>query len=520
MTLKSFSADLSRFFRQAWRNSVLYRFTLMGGVTPKHLTVMPADPWPGDLYAGRLLLDGKFMISNQVISMTDLWMPQEADVHVLADLHRFTWLRDLRAQGDNSARRLARQLIANWIDRNQDWRLYPWQVGITGHRVANWIGLYDFFCSSADDSFRGLFFREIARQVRHLLYSWEDAPTSLERFFALKGIIYAAVTFPGENYHLATVLPQLEKELKLQIVSDGGHQSRCPQTHLIVLRDLIDIRAMLRLIHHEIPPFLQEHISKMAPIVRLFRHGDGELATFGRGPHIPSPVIDMVLSLADVRGRPPERASTLGFERCVNKSSLILLNVGAGVESDRSMDLEKGTGSLNFEWSIGRDRLVIQGDLLLQTHEGGQFHVPDPLDAASIQLHRAYQEGHALLDATYSPSDALSFSHRRQLYLSGDQPSLRGEDTIQAPCEAIYGIRFVLDKDVEVSFVSGGRGVMIRLPTQGKPGRNQEGQQWRLLASGVEEILCEPYATNQAILLLGRTKPGQPISVQWAFCQD
>jgi uncharacterized heparinase superfamily protein len=490
----------------------------MGGAAPKHLTVMPRDPWPGDLYAGRLLLDGKFIISNQVISITDLWMPREAEPHVLADLHRFTWLRDLRAQGDNSARRLARQLIANWIDRNQDWRLYPWQVGITGHRVANWIGLYDFFCSSADDSFRGLFFREIARQVRHLIYSWENASTSLERFFALKGIIYSAVTFPGENHRLITLLPQLRKEIEAQILFDGGHESRCPQTHLIVLRDLIDIRAMLRLIHHEIPSFLQEYISKMAPIVRLFRHGDGELASFGRGSHIPSPVIDMVLSLADVRGRPPERALTLGFERCVNKSSLILLNVGARIASARPIDLEEGTGSLNFEWSVGRNRLVIQGDFLLQTHKGGRIQVPDRIDRTSIQLHRAYQEDHALLDAAFS--DALSFSHRRQLYLSGDQPSLRGEDTIQAPYEAIYGIRFVLNPEIEAAFISGRRGVMIRLPAKGKSSRNQEGQQWQFLASGMEEILCEHYATSQAILLLGRIKSGQPASIQWAFCQD
>jgi uncharacterized heparinase superfamily protein len=522
MTISSFLNNIWRFFRQVWRNSILYRFTLMGGVTPKHLTVMPTDPWPGDLYAGKLLLEGKFMISNQVIPMTDLWMPKKIDPYALADLHGFTWLRDLRAQGDNSARRLARQLIANWIDRNQDWRLYPWQVGITGHRVANWIGLYDFFCSSADDSFRGLFFREIARQVRHLTYSWADAPTSLERLFALKGIIYSMITFPGENNQLTALLLQLEKEIQAQILSDGGHVSRCPQTHLIVLRDLIDIRAMLRLTHYEIPSFLQEYISKMAPIVRLFRHGDGELASFGKGPYVPSPVIDMVLSLADVRGRPPERALALGFERCVNKNSLVLLNVGAGTTNAQSvaqsMDLEEGTGSLNFEWSVGRNRLVIQGDLLLQTHEGMHFQVPERVDPASLQLHRAYQEGHAFLDAAFS--DALSFSHRRQLYLTGDKLNLRGEDIIQAHCEAIYGIRFVLAPEIEATFTSGKRGVMIRLPINGKSTKNQEGHQWRLIVSGVEEILCEPYATSQAILLLGHTKPGQPTSVQWAFYQD
>lgn len=520
MTIKSFSNNVSRFLRQAWRNSVFYRFTLMSGSTPKHLTVMPTDPWPGDIHAGRLLLDGKFMILNQVISITDLWMPNDADSTALADLHRFTWLRDLRALGDNSARRLARQLITNWIDRNQDWHHYSWQVGITGHRVANWIALYDFFCSSADESFRSLFFREVARQVRHLVYSWRDASTSLERLYALKGIIYAAITFPGESYRLATLLPQLEKEIQAQLLSDGGQISRCPQTHLIVLRDLIDLRAMLRLIHQEIPSFLQTSINQMAPIVRLFRHGDGGLATFGGVSQVPPPVIDMVLSLADVRGRPPERATSLGFERCVNKSSLILLNVGAKIGGIQPAVSEIGTGLLNFEWSIGRDRLVLQGDLVLQTREGEQFQISDLIDTKSMQLHRTSQKGHTLLDATYGCPDGLSFCHRRQLYLGGTHPNLRGEDTIQAPCEAAYGIRFILDKEIEASLASGGRGVMIRIPANGRANKNQEGRQWRLLVAGVEEILCELHATSQAILLLGHVKANQPTNVQWAFCQD
>lgn len=520
MTIKSALDNMRRFLRQAWISSVLYRFTLMGGTAPKHLSVMPTDPWPGDIYAGRLLLDGKFVISNQVIPMTDLWMPSDSDPTALADLHSFTWLRDLRALGDNSARRLARQLIINWIDRNQDWQMYSWQVGITGHRVATWIALYDFFCSSADESFRALFFREIARQVRHLTYAWKDAPIPLERLYALKGLIYAAIVFPGENHRLALLLPKLEQEIQAQVLPDGGYISRCPQTHLIVLRDLIDIRAMLRLVRQEIPSFLQVTITKMAPIVRLFRHGDGCLATFGGVTQVSPPVIDMVLSLADVRGRPPERASHLGFERCVSKSSLILLNVGTKVASSPSFANEEGTGTLNFEWSIGRDRLILQGDLILQTQEGKPFSISHAPDANSIQLHRTSQKGHTLLDAAYTRPEGGAFCHRRQLYLGESQPSLRGEDTIQASCEALYGLRFVLDREIETSLSSGRRGVIIRLPARGKTSQNQEGQQWRLLVSGAEEILCEPYGANQAIFLLGRIKANQPACIQWAFCQD
>jgi len=520
MTVSHFLKETATFLRHSWQNSVLYRFTLMGGVVPKHLAIIPTDPWPGDISVGRMLLDGKFVISNQVISMADLWMPKEIDPSAFSELHQFSWLRDLRALGDNSARRLARQLIMNWIERNQDWRLPSWGVGITGHRVANWIALYDFFCSSADDSFRSLFFKEVAKQAQHLAFTWEENAIPLERFYALKGLIYVASAFPGESYRLPPLLQKLEKEVESQILQDGGHMSRCPQTHLIVLRDLIDIRAMLRLVHQEIPQFMQHSINQMAPIVRLFRHGDGGLATFGGILRIPSPVVDMVLSLADVRGRPPERALTLGFERCVNKKSLILLNVGAKTPCTYPFTVEEGTGSLNFEWSIGRTRLVVQGDLILQTPDGKHFQISDARDTPSIQLHRASQEGHTLLDARYARQDGLSFGHRRQLYLGGIHPNLRGEDTIQVPCEAIYGIRFVLDKDIKASLISEKRGVMVSLPSPKESNKPQEGQQWRLLASGAEKIMCEPYLDNQAILLVGRTDPLNPITIQWAFCQD
>lgn len=518
MTDKSFSDQFLRFIRQTWLNSSLYRFTLMGG-TPKYLTVLPTDPWPGDGYAGRLLIEGKFMVGDQTISLTDLWMPSDIPPYMLANLHEFSWLRDLRVLGENSARRLARQLIVNWIDQNQDWKNFAWQIGVTGHRVANWIALYDFFCSSADENFRSVFFREIARQVRHLAYGWQDATTSLERLYALKGLIFAAITFPGEINRLSDLLVHLEKELHLQVLADGGHSSRDPQIHLSVLQDLIDIRAMLRLISREIPSFLQSAINQMAPIVRLFRHGDGGLATFGNHNQVSSSVVDMVLTLADVRGRPPERAAILGFERCVNKSSLILLNVGGKPPLFKLPGLEEGTGALNFEWSVGRDRFIVHGDVILQTKEGKNFQVPELIDPKFIQLYRKNQEDHALLDASYTCMKKGAYRHRRQLYLEGSQPNLRGKDTFEISHDGIYGIRFVLNRGIQAFQGSGKRGAIIRMTANGKKGDWEE-QQWRLLVSGVEEVLCEQQAFNQTIFLLGRAKANEPLSIRWAFRQD
>lgn len=521
MSLKLFFfKKRSNYFRQLWRKSPFYRLTLRRGEIPYSLAVVPTDPWPGDLHAGQLLIEGKITFAHHITPITDLWMPKDIASLALENLHTFTWLRDLRTQGDNSARRLARQLITNWIERHQDWKVYPWKPSLTGHRVANWIALYDFFCASADDSFRTLFFKNLARQVRHLSHAWQDEPTPLERFFALKGMIYGAVTFPQEQFQLSSLLGHLEQQVQEQLLPDGGHKSRCPQTHLLVLRDLIDIRAILRLIHYDIPPFLVTSISQMAPIVRLFRHGDGKLATFGQEIYVSSAVIDMVLSLADVRGRPPEHAPASKFERCSAKNSLILLNVGSKIESSQPALWEEGTGLLNFEWSLGRNRLITQGDLILQTQEGILLSSPKIEEILPIQSHRTSQEGHVLLEATYNPTHKTPFFHKRQVYLQGHHQSLRGEDQIQTPQEAVYGVRFILNKDLEASFVSHRRGVVIQNIAQGRSDRLQEECSWHFLASGMEEILCESYSNHQVILLVGNTKASQSHTLKWAFFQS
>jgi hypothetical protein len=120
-----------------------------------------------------------------------------------------------------------------------------------------------------------------------------------------------------------------------------------------------------------------------------------------------------------------------------------------------------------------------------------------------------------LLDACYEKFDGMPFHHRRQLYLAENQTDLRGEDSIQASCESVYGVRFILASGITAFPISGRRGVLIGVPHDRKQGR-----QWRFFASGAEEILCEPYAKNQAILLLGRIPIGQPACIRWAFQQD
>ena len=82
--------------------------------------------------------------------MSDAW---------LAELHGFDWLRDLRAVGGDAARRRARDLVGDWIERQTSWQEIAWRPDVLATRLHAWLGQHDFFCASADDLYRRRYHR-------------------------------------------------------------------------------------------------------------------------------------------------------------------------------------------------------------------------------------------------------------------------------------------------------------------------------------------------------------------------
>ena len=494
-----------------WQKTPFYYLTLLGRF-PQNLKIIPLDPWPGDTSHGRFLLEGKMLIDSQgtSINLTELWGIKNLTPPQLAYLHSFDYLRDLRAVGDNMARRLARQFIVLWIEKNSNWRSFAWRPEITGYRIASWIGLYDFFCASADETFRRLFFKSLSRQLRHLASTWQNAPSLTYKFYGLFGLIIGTIGISYDEQKIAKLLNSLENLLQGQVHEDGGHISRSPLMQLNVLRMLIDLRSILRAASLPVPPEVHRSINKMAPLVRLLRHGDGKLASFGGESPFSASFIDMVLSLADVRGKPPLRAGSMGFERCTTKSGLILLNAAPALNNVLPKTFEPGTGILNFEWSMGRERLVTCGDLIIQTSQDLYLkaNIPEPL----LFVHRKAHHKDMFMEATYHSTQVTPpFLHRRQLYLNGTLPDLRGEDYIETQEGSIFAVRFMLSPHLEISPSSTGKMVVIRLG---------DGRTLKFSAAGHEQLYCCPNSEGEKspyILVIGNLLDKKTAAIKWAF---
>jgi uncharacterized heparinase superfamily protein len=521
----------------------LYHF-ILSGRTPRRLAVSPPDPWPGDPERGRAILAGEYDLAGEHDLAGEsrrgrggIWSPTGSPGAGLDALHGFAWLGDLRAVGTDDARRRARELVAGWIGRFGRWNAVAWRPDVLGRRVTAWLTHHDFFCASADDAFRARFFGSLARQARHLARATPSGDEGVRLLLAIKGIIYSGACLPGEAARLARGLRLLDRELNRQIRPDGGHHQRSPSVQLAVLRHLIDVRATLVAARQEAPGGLQTAIDRMAPMLRFFRHGDGGLALFNNTCEEEAGLIDRVLFQADARGRPPSSAPHTGFERLTAGRTVVIAEVGA--PSAPGIDDDNHAGTLSFEMSVGKERLVVNCGAYTgrdpkwravprttaahSTVVVGDTNSSEILPNGTIgrrpdrvTCRRGESDGNIWIDASHDGYlEDFGVIHRRRLYLGADGDDFRGEDTLTGPGGQDFAVRFHLHPAVQVSPVQTGEAALLRLPG---------GAGWRFRASGGRLGVSEDVylgvrgkiKRSEQIVVTGRLEGGEAV-IKWAF---
>ena len=526
---------------------------MLGGRTLPALGMVPLDPWPGNAASGGAIIDGTFRFADQTLALDaspmteDFWQPDEASDAWYAGLHSFYWLHDLRALGGDEARRQARSLVFGWLCCHALWHGDSWAPALIGNRIASWVGLHDFFCASADEGFRSCIFDSLARQTRHLRRVIPGRLHGANLITAIKGLAYGSLAVPEGAGVLQDVRRLLERELAAQLLADGGHVERNPSTQLAILRDLIDIRSAFRAAKTEIPASLPLAIERMTPVLRLFRHGCGGLALFNGSREEDPALIEAVLAQADARSRPMRSVPESQFERLHGGRALVILDAGPPPPS--GWDRRAHAGTLSFEFSVGRERLVVNcgshpmiGNPWHQALAGTVAHstvTVGETNSSEVELKGALgrRPGHVGCERRetsdeitvitnhngYSPNFGLL--HRRTLHLDQHGDSLNGEDTLEPvigaqPTPHPFAVRFHLHPSVQAEIVDGidGPAVLIRPPS---------GAAWRFSAEGgsialEDSIYCGNGSTPRPTLqiVVGGEVGPTATTVSWAFNRE
>lgn len=467
----------------------LYSWSL-GGHVPDRLVVLPPDPWAGDAGRGR-------WVANRVLDHHGMQIPLDsksfgAPAHASsAPLHSFEYLRDLRALGGDTSRRLGRVLMGEWIAANATWREGVWDFPVTGNRIAAWLMGYDFFCASGDDEFLHAFYASLIRQIRHLDRVDPSKIHGLDALSVVRALIFAGLGLDGGKDRLDHAMGWLDHWIMHELDGEGMHVSRSPYQATQAAKQLIDIRGALVRAGYAAPTALQAAIDRIIHAIRFFRMPDGKLSCFHGTQEDDATVLDNLVRVSGVKIRKPlSRLEHAGFESLVRERTAVIAD--CGMPPVHPHDKGHHASPLAFEMSVGRDRMIVScGTHPLDSTWADHLRATAAHSGVTVDDRNAFEicaDGHlgrvsnhiaarrdlagaglmvTLSHDGYAPLNGLV--HTRRMTLSSDGRVLEGDDWLVADAplarQASFAIRFHLHPRVQASLIQNGEEALIRLPS-------------------------------------------------------
>lgn len=533
------------------RGNWFYRW-LLGGPLPDRVLFHPYDALPRQLEDADALLRGRFQFASKIVdiqsgSIFDVQPPSE---RWRTAMHGFAWLPPLAMAGGAPARTLAVNLIGQWIKRYSYYSEPAWLAEVSARRLINILAHSRFVLTGAEGVFRSKLFVFLREQSRMLARIVDEAPDGLPRFEAAAAVALSGACLADSQRRLDEGLARLHAELSRQILPDGGHIDRGPESALHVYRWLTMVIDALNATRHPIPEDIQNAHARLAPALRFFRHGDGMMAIFNGGLESDARMISALLSRDDVRGLPQLHAPNSAYQRLLAGRTFAIMDCGKPPPSAYSSAAH--ASCLAFEFSSGAHRIVVNcgsaplyrgswAEALRSTAAHSTLSVrdtssavvlasgmarnllgprliggPETVETARTQTAHGW-EVTARHDA-YVP--LFGVLHERKLSLSPQGLVLTGSDKLIPKAARrregqAFAIRFHIHPDIRVS-PSQGNGIILKLPN---------GEGWRFRASGGQVAIEESIylGTVQArkceqLVVTGAVRD-QTVEVGWLFEQ-
>jgi uncharacterized heparinase superfamily protein len=505
-------ARLSVFLAQGMARRLLGRLTGVSlarlpfaGATDR-LLIAPQDLRTADatraseIYAGRFSFGGKVVVCDarspfEIRSPSDDWS---------VTLHGFGWLRHLRAADSAITRANARALIDEWIALQRSSGAVAKRPEVMARRIMSWISQAPLVLDDSEVRFYRRFLRSLTRQVRQLRHTAGHARDGLPRLLAMIALMYAALCMANQARYMKTAAKRLGDELERQILPDGGHISRNPGALIEILIDLLPLRQVFTARNMPPPAPLMHAIDRMMPMLRFFRHPDGNFALFnGMGP-TRSDLLSTVLAYDDARGTPVSNAAHSGYQRLEAGTTVLIMD--SGPPPPLAVSQEAHAGCLSFEFSAKANRIIVNCGLPGSGRDGWRqvaratsAHSTATLNDVSscrfiesgairrmlhgspimsgprdVRVTRETGEGGALVLRTSHDgySDNFGIIHQRTLMLSADGSRLDGEETFVTDKGEIssdhdqFALRFHLHPAVKASRLQDSHGAMLMLPNR------------------------------------------------------
>ena len=254
-------------------------------------------------------------------------------------LHYFDWARkwliDALRTGhwpDQSA--VLQPLLDSWIALNPPGQGDGWHSYTLSLRIRNWIAFFRE-CPALATPER---LQSLWQQLCWLQAHPEHCHGGNHWIENLTALAIGGLQFEGPKatrmHHRAMRL--LQRELRYQVLNDGGHEERSASYHLLMLNRLAELAQALQVTKGDQPSWLYEAIAAMVRWVELIRLETGEAPRFNDSAADAAPLSDAVLASATAvlpqRLPLPEHGLTKAVVTDLPNTGWTLLRPGHGWE--------------------------------------------------------------------------------------------------------------------------------------------------------------------------------------------
>jgi len=537
--------------RTAWRRNWIYR-QFLDGRLPDRIRFQPFDTLPRRLEDADSFLKGRFRFAGQTVdakntSVFNTTPPGRAWAYAL---HGFEWLGALAVAGGDAARNLAVQLVTEWLERYARYDEPAWLPEVMARRLLMVLAHGRLVLANSEILWRSKLFVSLRQQTAQLGRIAKEAPAGLPCLESAAVHVLARACLDDSPRRIESALAALEPEIANQILPDGGHIGRSPETLLLAYRQVVMVIDALTAAGIAVPTWLRSAHDRAAPMLRFFRHADGGLAVFNGGGEASPRMVEALLARDEVRGQPFLHAPHSGYQRLAAARSLAILDCGAPPPPAQST--EAHAGCLAFEFGANGHRLVVNCGA--EKNEGARWdgalrttaaHSTVTIADTSMLPILAPGLARDLLGPRLLAFEARVASernetphgwrveaahdyyvpefgivHERMLTLAPRGNRLTGSDRLlrhasrKKRAAVPFAIRFHIHPDVRVSPSMSGD-ILLKLPN---------GEGWRFRHSGSVAIEESVYAGHNGVrraeqLVLTGQVGNEPIESAWVFEQ-
>ena len=442
----------------------------------------------GDIYAGVFALAGQ-AVDTAGRSPFTVAPPSEAWAEAL---HGFGWLHHLEANATELSSTNARALVDEWF-AHATVSETAHRPDITAERLINWLVQSPLLLNGADPAFRQRYMRALGRHMRRLERVLPVEPRGMAKLKVAAALVIAGSAIANEQRLARWALGVLTDVVGSDVLPDGGHVSRSPETLLEALSFLIPVREALARRQQQVPDALRDALDRMLAMLRFFVHSDGGLATFHGATPLPASSLEGAFAYDDVGGQPSDNARYCGFQRLGAGETVVLLDTGVAPPppfadkahaSALALEVSHGPhrllvscgalGVAREEWSpVGR-ATAAQSTLVVDDTSSAKMVARWPLrrwfgptlygGPSAVEVRRSELTVKASHDGYLA---AYGLIHERRLTLGEDGLALIGEDQLIGQDRLDgrpFAIRFHVGLDIKLRIERGRRKVLLVCP--------------------------------------------------------